>query len=50
MCETLHQIKIDLKRTEEIFIEDGYESPCQIDFKSGKNPLYNILAAYAEFD
>ena len=24
--------------------------PCDIPFESGKNPIYNILTAYAEFD
>lgn len=50
MCETINQIRKDLNRTSVIFEEDGQESPCEIEFMSGKNPLYNILTAYAEFD
>lgn len=26
------------------------ENPCLLTFESGRNPIYNILTAYAEFD
>jgi len=43
-CLTLFQIKKDVPRTSSVF------ESCQIPMDSGKNPLYNILAAYAELD
>jgi hypothetical protein len=44
-------IRLDVSRTNTIFIEaKEIKNPCQIDFDSGENPIYNILVAYAEFD
>lgn len=48
MCWVLDQIKRDIHRSEPVF--DEYESPCRIPTESGKNPIYNMLAAYATFD
>ena len=39
-----HDITVDLKRT-----DPGNQAYAQ-DHKSGKNPLYNVLMAYAHFD
>ena len=41
---------MDINRTNSIFFDAGLDSPCDIPFESGKNPIYNILVAYAEFD
>lgn len=39
-----YELMIDLKRT------DPKNEIYQIDYKTGKNPLFNVLKAYAHFD
>lgn len=49
-CETLHQIRKDIFRTTSVFTQSDLKDLSEVPIESGMNPLYNILAAYAEFD
>ena len=46
MCKILRQIKKDVPRTSSTFNNDHFELP----LSTGKNPVFNILSAYAEQD
>ena len=46
MCKILRQIKKDVPRTTSTFNQEIFNESMQ----SGNNPIYNLLAAYAELD
>ena len=46
MCRTLRQIKKDVPRTSSTFQDPKFELPIE----SGKNPVFNLLSAFAVHD
>ena len=46
MCKILRQIKKDVPRTSSTFSNENFDLP----MSTGKNPVFNILSAYAEQD
>ena len=44
MCRILRQIKKDVPRTSSTFSNELFD----LSLTTGKNPVYNILSAYAE--
>ena len=46
MCRVLRQIKKDVPRTSSTFTDEKFDLPLQ----DGKNPIFNLLAAFAELD
>ena len=46
MCKIIRQIKKDVPRTSSAFSNDDFDLP----MSTGKNPVFNILSAYAEQD
>ena len=46
MCRIIRQIKKDVPRTTSTFEIKSFDLPIQ----TGKNPIFNLLSAYAELD
>ena len=50
MCDVIYQITKDVHRTTSVFNQSHRKSFSEEQIESGWNPIYNILASYAEFD